>query len=581
MKATKRILATIMSLCLILGCVFMTASAEGENTYAGSITIQNQSGTNATVAGKTFNLFKIFSATTSGDGTNISYNWCQDAEGNTFKEFFMTDEYGYPYLVEAGSTINDVVEELSKMQSQSYELSQFAAALHEYVHHVDGGTGASTYHIQPVETIVAGANATSVTFDNLGLGYYMVYDATVFSDEEETAAVRSAAMLTTNQQNVTISLKANRPSVKKEVLENNGEYGKGTSSNIGDKATFKISTHIPSHKHYGDNYTYYIEDSMADGFTLQKDTIKVYQTGTGGDVQLVDGQDYALTFPAGGDINFKIDFTDYLGKYSANDEIYIVYDALITDKIEAHKANVNTAKLTYSNDPTDETSFGSSTDEAYVYSYQFVFTKFAQDASGNYLNKRLGGAEFKLYRINDDDTETLIQFTTKDIPATESLNAYTQYIVADTTQEGTFVDTLVVHGEGDETIAISGQNFGGHLGDISIFGLAEGKYKLVETKAPDGYVLPDAPFMIEIKDEIDAYGTVGVLDVATEHNGNGSIVNARGMAESVLTVWAEITNKPGAMLPETGGIGTTLFTVFGIIMMAGALAFFSSRKRSR
>ncbi|MBE6779079.1 MAG: LPXTG cell wall anchor domain-containing protein [Ruminococcaceae bacterium] len=106
------------------------------------------------------------------------------------------------------------------------------------------------------------------------------------------------------------------------------------------------------------------------------------------------------------------------------------------------------------------------------------------------------------------------------------------------------------------------------------------KYKLVETKAPDGYVLPDEPFIIEIVDEIGALGSVGTLNVTGSHTGSGSIVNTNGIAESILTVWAEITNKPGAALPETGGMGTTLFTVLGIVMMVGAAAFFTSRKRS-
>ena len=125
-------------------------------------------------------------------------------------------------------------------------------------------------------------------------------------------------------------------------------------------------------------------------------------------------------------------------------------------------------------------------------------------------------------------------------------------------------------------------NMGGHRGDISIFGLAEGKYKLVETKAPDGYVLPSAPFEIEIVDAIGELGSVATLNVTGSHKEDdaGSIVNTNGIAEGVLTVWAEITNKPGSALPETGGMGTTIFTVIGIVMMVGAAAFFTSRKRS-
>jgi len=110
--------------------------------------------------------------------------------------------------------------------------------------------------------------------------------------------------------------------------------------------------------------------------------------------------------------------------------------------------------------------------------------------------------------------------------------------------------------------------------------LSEGKYELVETKAPDGYILPDAPFSIEIVDAIGELGSVGTLSVTSSHTGSGGIVNTNGMGEQILTVWADITNAPGSALPETGGMGTTLFTVLGIILMAGAVAFFTLRKRS-
>ena len=91
----------------------------------------------------------------------------------------------------------------------------------------------------------------------------------------------------------------------------------------------------------------------------------------------------------------------------------------------------------------------------------------------------------------------------------------------------------------------------------------------------------DAPFEIEIVDQIGELGSVGTLTVTGHHEGEiGSIVNTNGIAESILTVWAEITNKPGSALPETGGMGTTIFTVLGIVMMVGAVAFFTSRKRS-
>ena len=565
MKAIKKILAVIVCLCVVCSCAVIAASA-AEAT--GSITIQNPANSNATVAGKTFNVYKIFNATTNGN--NTSYSWYEKDGKIPFYDFF----YGADGVVEKNKTNGNVqgaVEYLAEKNSggNNFELSQVAEKLHDYI----VATGVSTY-IDPVK---AGDTATSVNIPNLSYGYYLVYDNTTL----EGSAVRSAVMLSTVNKDAVITLKANRPQILKQIKKHNEEYGKGTSVSIGDTVTFKITTAIPSHTLYT-KYTYFVEDTMHDGLTLDVDSIKVskYDKASQSNIELQDGFSVTTTGLSNG-VDFKVDFTALMNdktKYEIGDELTIEYNAKVTDKIEAQKANQNTAKLTYSNDPTDLASTGSVSDVANVYSYQFVFTKFAEDTHGVLTNVRLAGAEFQLYRVVEGQNDELIAFTTETATNKEGVE-FTKYIVA-ANGAGT-VDTLVVQDEGAATITLDHLNMGGHLGDVFIFGLAEGKYKLVETKAPDGYVISDAPFEIEIVDQIGELGSVGTLTVTGHHEGEiGSIVNTNGIAESILTVWAEITNKPGSALPETGGMGTTIFTVLGIIMMVGAVAFFTSRKRS-
>ncbi|MBQ9859092.1 MAG: SpaH/EbpB family LPXTG-anchored major pilin [Clostridia bacterium] len=566
MKAIKKSLAILACLCLVLSCMAISVFA-AEAT--GSITIQNPSNSNATVAGKTFNVYKIFNATTNGN--NTSYSWYEEGGEIPFYDFF----YGANGVVEknkANGNVQGAVEYLAEKNSggNNFELSQVAEKLHDYI--VAKGT------VAPVKTATATSSATSVSISDLSYGYYLVYDNTTL----EGSAVRSAVMLSTVNKDAVITLKANRPQVLKQIKKHNEEYGKGTSVSIGDTVTFKITTAVPSHTLYT-SYTYFVEDTMHDGLTLDVGSIKVYKNNT----ELQDGFSVATTGLSNG-VDFKVDFTDLMNdeaKYEIGDELTIVYDAKVTNAIEAQKANQNTAKLTYSNDPTDLASTGNVSDVANVYSYQFVFTKFAEDAHGVLTNVRLAGAEFQLYRVVEGQPDQLITFTTKsaehevEVDGVKTTTTYTQYIVAEGNTGS--VDTLATHNEGEATISLAHLNMGGHLGDVAIFGLAEGKYKLVETKAPDGYVISDAPFEIEIVDQIGELGSVGTLTVTGHHEGEiGSIVNTNGIAESILTVWAEITNKPGSALPETGGMGTTIFTVLGIVMMVGAVAFFTSRKRS-
>ncbi len=571
MKAIKKILATLICLCLICGCVSMAAFAAEAPT--GSITIQNPSHSDATVAGKTFNVYKVFNATTSGSST--SYSWYKDLNGNIpFYDFF----YGTNGVLgtKTNGNVQDAVNYVTNIQKNqgNLALSQLAEALHIYIQEANKTTVTIPTIIDPV---VVGGGQTSVKIDNLKYGYYLIYDDSDLTGS--TSAVRSAVMLTTVNQDAVVTLKANRPEIDKTVLENDGiTYGKGTSVMIGNDVTFKIETLVPSHTLYT-KYSYYINDTLPAGITLKADTIKVYLNDS--TTPLVDGTDYVLTVPGDDGAHFKVDFTKKMtgdDQYEIGDKLSIVYDTHITDGIKAQAANTNTATLTYSNDPTKDDSVGSASSTANVYSYQFVFTKFAEDSNGVFKNVRLIGAEFQLYKV-EGDKKTLVNFTP--VPATNASGAdFTKYVVAEAAVDGTTTNTLKVHETGDETITLDHLNYGGHRGDVLIFGLSEGKYELVETKAPDGYILPDAPFVIEIVDAIGELGSVGTLSVTSSHTGVGSIVNTNGMGEQILTVWADITNAPGSTLPETGGIGTTIFTVLGIVMMAGAIAFFTSRKRS-
>jgi len=134
MKAIKKILAIFVCLCVVCSCaVFAVSAAEA----TGSITIQNPSNSNATVAGKTFNVYKIFNATTNGN--NTSYSWYKDENGNIpFEDFFFDDADGYNYMNKDSGTVQEVVEKIATIgvggsNPNNFELSQFAEQLHKYI----------------------------------------------------------------------------------------------------------------------------------------------------------------------------------------------------------------------------------------------------------------------------------------------------------------------------------------------------------------------------------------------------------------------------------------------------------------
>lgn len=101
-------------------------------------------------------------------------------------------------------------------------------------------------------------------------------------------------------------------------------------------------------------------------------------------------------------------------------------------------------------------------------------------------------------------------------------------------------------------------------GSASFTGLKAAAYTLVETEAPAGYTLPANP---ETPVTLTATTT-------TDTNGNTVIETTATMSKTQTIV----NSKAGAM-PETGGIGTTIFYILGGVLFAGALIVLIAKKR--
>ena len=91
-------------------------------------------------------------------------------------------------------------------------------------------------------------------------------------------------------------------------------------------------------------------------------------------------------------------------------------------------------------------------------------------------------------------------------------------------------------------------------GKFEIEGLDQGSYVLKETTTPAGY------------------NTVGDITVTIGADGTLT-VNQTTVTE------VKVLNQSGTLLPETGGIGTTIFYVLGGVMMAGAVVLMVTKRR--
>ena len=94
-------------------------------------------------------------------------------------------------------------------------------------------------------------------------------------------------------------------------------------------------------------------------------------------------------------------------------------------------------------------------------------------------------------------------------------------------------------------------------GRFEITGLSAGKYELIEITAPVGYAKLESPVPFEVK-----HGTYTKDESANKINYNKADTEAKDALR--------VDNKK-VTIPQTGGMGTVLFTVVGIGLMAGAV----------
>lgn len=111
---------------------------------------------------------------------------------------------------------------------------------------------------------------------------------------------------------------------------------------------------------------------------------------------------------------------------------------------------------------------------------------------------------------------------------------------------------------GNGTIFTSDAN-----GKFEIKGLPYGEYVLVETKAPNGYALPTNPNTDFTVDSTSYYQYPERVESHTRPSAKVQYINNRKL-----------------VIPQTGGIGTALFTVIGAAVMLFSVVFYRRTKEA-
>lgn len=305
--------------------------------------------------------------------------------------------------------------------------------------------------------------------------------------------------------------------VGKEVTD--GDDNKDNVVANGDTLTYTVKTNVPFIAPTDTDKTFWVKDELtgAEYIKTEKVTIALGGVDVTNDVDGTNAKLYPITWGTEKE-EFSVDLSKMINDANSNagKPVVITYKVKVTSE---NDAITNTATAGHQGDA----EFGSKTKEVY---------------QGNITLTKTGEAGVTLpnagFEVRKDDGESALKFT----KLGEGTGVYKYDPAGDVTEVFTNAD-----------------------GKVEVKGLDVGTYHFKEITAPEGYSVNQTP--------VDA--TLEVTD---------KVKGADGKVNKVLTAETSMTDTKLSALPSTGGMGTYLFTIIGVVVMAGAAgAFFISRRK--
>ena len=397
-------------------------------------------------------------------------------------------------------------------------LEQIVAAINDDTEVIDTAT----------TTASGGVYESSVTLDDgIEAGAYLVMVNDTLSKVEYSPMV--AITYGYNEDNLMIA--TNAPVVAKAESYStdkklNDASGDDNVVAVGDIIEYEITTTVP----------YVSEENNIDEFWVS-DTLtnaEYYFNGEGAKFEVtLAGSPYSVETPNPIAVGDKQQFTLFLNDLLNDDNTNAGKKVVIKYTVKVTAVDEITNKAASSNDPNEGVGEG----EVKVYTGQMQITKYGELNEDGETRPVLAGAQFAVYRETNDGGREY---------ATIDDNGYI-------TGEWTKVEAEASAPQNVDTVTT------GEDGIATVKGLDVGTYYFEEIVAPDGYQLNagDAAFA---ECEI----------TITEPDGKVTVFGE-----------TEMYNTKMAALPETGGMGTTLFTIAGcVIMISAAGLFFATRKKA-
>lgn len=343
---------------------------------------------------------------------------------------------------------------------------------------------------------------------------------------------------------------------------------------VGEEMDFYIQVTAPAYKGKATLTTLDLEDTLA-GLEYVAGSVGVYETQ---DIAAASAVADAVTVDAGAytagsqKVTFKLKY-DKVCDATGAVSVYVHYKAVV--KAEAAVKDAVTSgsavlKYATSVEPTVTKTTAATT--ATVHTYAFSLAKTSDEADGATGFKPLTNAGFTLY--SDNAMKTPVSMVK--VEATATTDAYYRPATAAEIAAGTGVTEMAA-------------DMGADRNTLLVRGLDAATYYLKETKVPSGYYAPKGGFAVQLTGEREAVSktlTGNLNDTASSFTVTNTTDNVllgtasvNGTEQNRLD--ASLKNSSTPVLPTTGGVGTVMFTVVGLLCMGAALWFFLFARRRR
>ena len=347
------------------------------------------------------------------------------------------------------------------------------------------------------------------------------------------------------------------------------DWKKTAGGRVGETMDFYMEVSTPAYTDNSFNITKLTANCQLAGLKYVEGSMKATALPNA-DSDAVKDAIIQTTVGADGNLTVELDYSKIRNAATGRGLIYLHFQATVAPDAVAESEASATAKLEFVFSMEADKTKTTADSTAAVYNYDFTLFKKSNElidpSNAGSGHQPLAGAGFTLYA---DEAMTKAINMVK-VEANGDVGAYYRPALAG--EEG--------------AVAQMDANMGNDKNTLSIRGLDVGFYYVQETKTPSGYYAPKGSFKLELTAERDGSESLvktlskgGVFGALKE--ADRALVQRDEVNQTLNRFEADLLNSSTPVLPTTGGVGTVMFTVIGLLCMGAALWFFLFARRRR